>query len=91
MYDESASLIDFQLNPQVALDAPRWQWIEDNTIELERSFPEHLTLPLETKGHVVKYIVGSGGFERGQIIIRDEKGIIVGGTDPRIDGAVAVW
>lgn len=85
------NIIDFQLNPQAALDAPRWQWIKDNTIELERSFPEHLALTLQSKGHVVKYAVGSGGFGRGQIIIRDEKGVLVGGTDPRTDGAVAVW
>nr|WP_278430059.1 gamma-glutamyltransferase family protein [Brevibacillus laterosporus] len=85
------NMIDFQLNPQAALDAPRWQWTEGKTIELESSFPEHVALTLEAMGHVVKYIVGSGGFGRGQIIIRDKKGVLIGGTDPRTDGAVAVW
>ena len=31
--------IDFALNPQDALDAPRWQWIKDNVVEIEQRFP----------------------------------------------------
>src|SRR5690606_32001931 len=27
--------VDFKLNPQAALDAPRWMWIEGNVVELE--------------------------------------------------------
>ncbi|WP_232699869.1 gamma-glutamyltransferase [Brevibacillus daliensis] len=85
------NMIDFNLNPQAALDAPRWQWKEGKVFELERSFPEHVALTLEQKGHDVRYAVGSGSFGRGQIIVRNEDGVLIGGTDHRTDGTVAVW
>jgi gamma-glutamyltranspeptidase/glutathione hydrolase len=83
--------IDFHLNPQAALDAPRWQWIEGKTVEVERHFPEHLALALERKGHQIKWGLGPGGFGRGQIIWRDEHGVLIGGTDMRTDGCIAAW
>ncbi|MCK9910585.1 gamma-glutamyltransferase, partial [Microbacteriaceae bacterium K1510] len=83
--------IDFHLNPQASLDAPRWQWIEGKIIEVERDFPEHIALALERKGHQIKWGMGPGGFGRGQIIWRTDDGVLVGGTDHRTDGTVAVW
>ncbi|WP_019120982.1 gamma-glutamyltransferase family protein [Brevibacillus massiliensis] len=85
------NLIDFGLNPQAALDAPRWQWIEGKTVELEPHFPEHIALNLARRGHDIKRPLGSGGFGRGQVIVRDENGVLSGGTDFRTDGAVAAW
>ena len=29
------NLIDFHMNPQAALDAPRWQWTGGNSVEVE--------------------------------------------------------
>ena len=83
--------IDFALNPQAALDAPRWQWMEGMTVELEQQIPEHIALSLARKGHDIKWALGSGGFGRGQIIWRDAQGVLAGGTEPRTDGCVAVW
>jgi gamma-glutamyltranspeptidase/glutathione hydrolase len=83
--------IDFRLNPQAALDAPRWQWIEGKTVEIERHFPEHIALALARKGHTIRWGMGPGSFGRGQIIWRDDNGVLVGGTDWRADGTVAVW
>ncbi|WP_134684340.1 gamma-glutamyltransferase family protein [Brevibacillus migulae] len=85
------NMIDFHLNPQAALDAPRWQWIEGKTVEVEPHFPEHIALSLARKGHEIKRTLGSGGFGRGQIIVRDENGVLTGGTDFRTDGSVAAW
>ncbi|MFB5676678.1 gamma-glutamyltransferase family protein [Paenibacillus terreus] len=86
------NLVDFGLNPQAALDAPRWQWIEGKTIEIEPSFPEHLAQSLMRKGHQIKRASGPGGFGRGQIILRDQaSGVLVGGTEWRTDGTVAGW
>ncbi|WP_026692242.1 gamma-glutamyltransferase family protein [Peribacillus kribbensis] len=84
--------IDFHLNPQAALDAPRWQWIEGKTVEVERGVPHHIVEELTRRGHDIRVAVDSGGFGRGQIIWRDQaNGVLRGGTEPRTDGAVAVW
>jgi len=83
--------VDFALNPQAALDAPRWQWIEGRTVELEHSVPAHIADALARRGHAVRWAMGSGGFGRGQIIWRQPDGVLVGGTEPRTDGQVAAW
>ncbi|MFV8828147.1 gamma-glutamyltransferase family protein [Alkalihalobacterium sp. APHAB7] len=84
--------IDFQLNPQAALDAPRWQWMKDKTVLVEQSMPSHLVQALAAKGHQVQIAPHSGSFGRGQIIWRDPKtGVLAGGTEMRTDGAIAVW
>ncbi len=31
------NMIDFHLNPQAALDAPRWQWIEHKKVLVEKN------------------------------------------------------
>lgn len=82
--------VDFHLNPQAALDAPRWQWIKDKTIQVEPNFPDHVAEALVRKGHHIQKMVDTGGFGRGQIIWRDpETGVLSGGTEPRTDGAIA--
>lgn len=83
--------IDFQLNPQAALDAPRWQWKEGKSIELEPSFPVHIAQSLERMGHDIKIAADPAGFGRGQIIWKNDEGVLTGGTEPRADGAVAAW
>jgi gamma-glutamyltranspeptidase/glutathione hydrolase len=84
--------IDFNLNPQAALDAPRWQWTEGKTVEIEPLFPEYIAEALASRGHAIKRAaVGATTFGRGQIIWRDEKGVLAGATEPRTDGIVAAW
>jgi gamma-glutamyltranspeptidase/glutathione hydrolase len=84
--------VDFQLNPQAALDAPRFQWMEGKTVEIEPLFPEHLAEALIRRGHNIKRgAVGATTFGRGQIIWRDKDGVLAGATEPRADGAVAAW
>lgn len=83
--------VDFHLNPQAALDAPRWRWIKEKSVEVERHFPFHLAEELQRKGHMVNTTLGFGEFGRGQIIWRNENGILLGGTESRADGAVVAW
>ncbi len=84
--------VDFHLNPQAALDAPRWQWIEGRTVEIEPHVPEHVADSLMRMGHDLRRTIGSGTFGRGQIIWRDpDTGVLCGGTEPRTDGAIAAW
>ncbi len=84
--------IDFSLNPQAALDAPRWQWMHDKLVTVEQSMPNDIIKGLAEKGHQIRVEHNSGGFGRGQIIWRNPKtGVLVGGTEQRTDGAIAVW
>lgn len=84
--------VDFNLNPQAALDSPRWQWMEDKKVLVEPNFPNHIAQALARKGHHIKVAMDGGPFGRGQIIWRDhETGILAGGTESRTDGSVAAW
>jgi gamma-glutamyltranspeptidase / glutathione hydrolase len=86
------NMIDFGLNPQAALDAPRWQWIEGKQIEVEHHFPIHIVQQLAARGHQMKVAYDSGGFGRGQVIVRNpETGVLTGGTENRTDGSIACW
>jgi len=84
--------VDFHLNPQAALDAPRWQWMEGKTVEIEPLFPEYIAETLNRRGHDLKRAtIGATSFGRGQIIWRNEEGVLAGATEPRTDGTVAAW
>ena len=84
--------IDFHLNPQAALDSPRWQWIEDNKVLVEPNFPSHVAQALARRGHQIQVALDGGSFGRGQIIWRDPKtGVLAGGTEARTDGSIASW
>lgn len=84
--------VDFHLNPQATLDAPRFRWNEGKAVEVEAQFPPHVAEALARMGHDVRYgAVGDRDFGRGQIIRRDENGVLAGGSEPRADGQVCAW
>ncbi|SES88043.1 gamma-glutamyltranspeptidase / glutathione hydrolase [Natronincola peptidivorans] len=83
--------IDFQMNPQEALDAPRWQWIKDKEIELEKQYPHAIEKALLQRGHHISIQEDETTFGRGQIIWKSKEGVLCGGTEPRTDGSIAVW
>ncbi|BCJ87611.1 gamma-glutamyltransferase family protein [Effusibacillus dendaii] len=85
------NMVDFGLNPQAALDAPRWQWMEGKRVEMEHTVPPHLAHALAGRGHDIQYALHSNHFGRGQIIHRLENGVLVGGSEPRTDGQAAAW
>ena len=85
------NMIDFNLNPQAALDAPRFQWMKDKNIIVEPSFPEHVLKDLILRGHHVTVEERISMFGRGQIIFRDKNGTYIGATEPRCDSMVAAW
>lgn len=85
-------LLDNGLNPQAALDAPRFRWVRERLVEVEATFPAALAEALRRKGHDVRYgQVGDRDFGRGQIIMRTDTGVLVGASEPRTDGLVAAW
>ena len=83
--------IDFLLNPQAALDAPRWQWLEGRRVQLEDTVPDEIIKGLADKGHEIEVMSDYTGFGRGQIIWRSKEGVLAGATEPRADGTVAAW
>jgi gamma-glutamyltranspeptidase/glutathione hydrolase len=83
--------IDFGLNPQASLDAPRWEWERGLRVNIESTMAEHLYRGLADLGHEVAWSNNRIGFGRGQIIWRNEEGVLCGGTEPRTDGCVAAW
>lgn len=83
--------VDFLLNPQAALDAPRWQWLEGKKILLEDRVPQEIVDELRRRGHEVAVTSDYTSFGRGEIIWRDDAGVLVGATEPRADGTVAAW
>lgn len=83
--------IDYHMNPQEALDAPRCQWIGGKHIQLEREVPPEIAETLSAMGHEVEVINDPIDMGRGQIIWRTENGLLIGGTEPRCDGTIAAW
>ena len=84
-------MIDFDKNPQEALDAPRWQWVGGKKFEVEAAFSPEVIESLRKKGHEIEVNSDLQAFGRGEIICRDENGILAGATEPRADGTVAAW
>ena len=83
--------VDYHMNPQEALDAPRIQWTGGKHIQLEREVPAHIVQDLARRGHEVEIVNSNLHMGRGQIIWKTENGPYIGGTEPRCDGTVAAW
>lgn len=83
--------LDFHMNPQAALDAPRWQWIEGKKVEVEAQVDSAIIEGLRARGHEIVVKQDRSTFGRGQIIWRREDGTLVGATEGRTDGTVAAF
>ena len=78
--------VDYGMNPQTALDAPRWQWLRGREIEVETAAPQFVLQGLAARGHALSARYFGGSFGRGQIIRRLPSGAYVAGSEPRTDG-----
>lgn len=85
------NMIDFNMNPQMALDAPRWQWMEGNRFLVEPSFNNAIVQQLIQKGHKIEYATNSVSFGRGQIIVKLDNGVYVAGCESRTDSNIACY
>lgn len=88
------------MNPQEALDAPRFcihgkfegqvaSNIQDHLVDLEEGIPHPVIQQLEDKGHPVNGPIRNHDravFGRGQMIQRLSNGALCAGSDPRADG-----
>jgi gamma-glutamyltranspeptidase/glutathione hydrolase len=82
--------LDYGMNPQAALDAPRWRVAAD-TVYIELETPQHIIEGLEARGHTVCVLAEPGSFGRGQIIWRLPSGAYIAGSEPRCDGCAVGW
>ncbi|WP_251447377.1 gamma-glutamyltransferase family protein [Vermiculatibacterium agrestimuris] len=83
--------IDFHMNPQEALDAPRFQWVGEKKVQLEREVNPSIAQRLAQMGHQIEIVNTNIGMGRGEIIWRMDDGTLIGGTEPRADGTIAAW
>lgn len=80
------NLSDYGLNPQAALDAPRWQvGAENQSIFLEQTVPRAVILELIDRGHRVQVMAEGRAFGKGQMIMR-QGNTLIAGSEPRADG-----
>jgi len=87
------NLIDFKMNLQEAVDAPRLRHLQDLEVYLEDGIPEETAEALRKKGHRV--IQGNPTTNRvggGQAIYLDPaENVLLGASDRRKDGCALGW
>src|SRR6266540_2164344 len=82
--------IDYAMNPQAALDAPRWR-VEADAVLVELETARHVIEGLAARGHNVRIEAEPGGFGRGQAIWRLASGAYAAGSETRCDGCAVGW
>jgi len=93
-----AGMIDGGLDAQAAIDMPRWtSWpgTDPSTVanpfelRIEDRIEPGVVAALRDKGHDVRLLDSWGGGGSYQVIARDPAtGVLIGGTDPRVEGNV---
>jgi gamma-glutamyltranspeptidase/glutathione hydrolase len=85
--------LDFGMNVQEAIEAPRLRVYAGRRVEMESRFPPHVLRALEDLGHEVAVIepwsMSVGGAQG--IQVDSEAGVFHGGADPRRDGFAIGW
>ena len=96
-----ANLLDYGMEPQAAVEAPRW-WSFPGTdpasvntpfeLRLEAGMPVEIGKELEALGHQVARRRPGINDGKVQLIVRNpQTGILSGASDPRGDGHAAAW
>ncbi len=92
-----SAMVDDDLNPQEALNRPRWQIKNGDPggeLLIEEGTPFKTMADLAQRGHRIQPEagLGRGNFGRGQIIRYDAfSGVLHGGSEPRADGQIAAF
>jgi gamma-glutamyltranspeptidase/glutathione hydrolase len=86
------AIIDFGLDPQASVDAPRWGDTPDGLL-VEAGVSPAVQVELTRRGHQVREIAReTSPTGRAQCIVVDPKsGAFVGGSDTRGEGEAAGW
>ncbi len=86
-----SNYVDFNMNPQQALDVPRFQWLRDGRVAVEQRFDPGLSEALSSCGHDIVRTEPVGSFGRGQMIVRFDNGVLAAGTESRTDSNIACF
>lgn len=82
-----SNIIDYGMNPQAAIDAPRVRVLMEGGVAIEPTVNPEVVRELAQLGHGVKIDAEMAGFGGGQMIWRDPvSGIYIAGSEPRKDG-----
>ena len=78
------NIVDYAMDVQAAIDAPRAFFVEETTV-VERGLPQASVEGLRARGHQVALAPSPWGGAQA-IRIDWERGVLIGGSDPRKDG-----
>ena len=77
------NMVDYGMDPQSALDAPR-AFAEGDTLSVERGYSDEVRQELADLGHNV--IIPETAIGGAQAIVAHDNGVLEGASDPRKDG-----
>ena len=85
--------LDFGMNVQEAIEAPRLRVFEERRVVMEERFPYQVRAALAAKGHDIELAEPFSAIVGGAqgIMVDQESGTFQGGADPRRDGAAIGW
>ena len=88
VYQSIVNMIDFKLNPNMAVNTPKFhhQWLPE-IVEVTTNFPETTISDLEKKNYKIERISGIG---RTEMIVIDEQGNATAVADGKGDDSVAI-
>jgi gamma-glutamyltranspeptidase/glutathione hydrolase len=79
-----SNLVDFGMDPQAAIDAPR-SFAEAGELQLETGYRAEVASELARRGHrVTRRAIPLGGAQ--SVTIDEAEGVLIGASDPRKDG-----
>jgi gamma-glutamyltranspeptidase/glutathione hydrolase len=79
------NLADYGMNPQAALDAPRWRFVQDNLVLLEQTVHRATAMGLSDRGHQIQVSAEVERFGKGQIVVK-QGDTLIAASEPRADG-----
>jgi gamma-glutamyltranspeptidase / glutathione hydrolase len=96
------NLIDFGMNVQQAIEAPRWSsrsfpaspfphTMYPGDLSVESRIPENVRKELEARGHKLRVTSGWVMGSNAAIILDTKTGVVSAGADPRVDAYAWAW
>jgi len=80
------NLIDFGMDPQSAVEAPRFRVLEEDRLAIEEGIEDQVRAELASLGHNLDPAASQGDHFGGAQVIQVLEGTLFGGSDPRKDG-----